>query len=82
MIGVVLDVNVLISGLISQSGPPYKILDALLNQRFTLFVSPQILQEIEHVLMYPRIRARITDVQIIAFVSHLSNKTLVTSSQS
>jgi putative PIN family toxin of toxin-antitoxin system len=81
LIGVVLDVNVLISGLISQSGPPYKILDAWLNQRFTLFVSPQILQEIEHVLIYPRIRARITDAQIIAFVSHLSNKALVTSGE-
>ncbi len=53
---VVLDANVFVSGLISAQGPPGKVLDAWLNQCFVLFVSPYILDEINRVLRYPRVR--------------------------
>jgi putative PIN family toxin of toxin-antitoxin system len=56
---VVLDANVFISGLLSRKGPPGQILDAWLEGQFSLFVSPPIVAEIQRVLAYPRIRARL-----------------------
>ena len=56
---VVLDANVVISGLISDSGPPGRILDAWVEGRFELVVSASILKEWERVLSYPRIRERL-----------------------
>lgn len=79
MIRVVLDANVLISGLISHSGPPSKILDAWLKGDFELFTSPHILQELERVLNYPRISTRLSSEQILVFCDHFSHQTKVTS---
>jgi putative PIN family toxin of toxin-antitoxin system len=59
LIRAVLDANVFISGLLSQSGPPAQILDAWTNNRFTLFVSKPIVAEIQRVLAYPRIHNRL-----------------------
>ena len=59
MIQAVLDANVFISGLLSKEGPPGQILDAWLEGKFSLFISPQIVVEIQRVLEYPRIRERI-----------------------
>ena len=56
---IVLDANVFISGLLSKQGPPGQILDAWLEGQFSLFVSPPIVAEIQRVLAYPRIRARL-----------------------
>jgi len=55
----VLDANVFISGLLSKKGPPGQILDAWLEGKFSLFISSQIVAEIQRVLEYPRIRERI-----------------------
>jgi putative PIN family toxin of toxin-antitoxin system len=78
LIRVVLDANVFISGLISNSGPPCRILDAWINNQFHLFVSPQILEELVRVLDYPHIRERLTARQISVFLKQLkrfANKT-------
>lgn len=55
----VLDVNVLISALLSPSGPPAHILLAWLSGAFELVHSPLLLAELERALAYPRIRRRI-----------------------
>ncbi len=60
---VVLDANVLVSGLLSSKGPPGKILDAWLEGQFRLCLSPQILQEIQCVLEYPHIQGRLAEGQ-------------------
>ena len=60
---VVLDANVFISGLLTKHGPPGQILDAWLENRFSLFISPQIFAEIQRVLGYPRIRDRLVPGQ-------------------
>ena len=57
---VVLDANVLVSGLLSPKGPPGQILDAWLAGFFTLVISPQLLQELERVFEYPRIREHLS----------------------
>jgi putative PIN family toxin of toxin-antitoxin system len=55
----VLDTNVLVSGLVSQKGPPRQILDAWLESRYTLVLSLYLVDELAHVLTYPRIAERV-----------------------
>jgi hypothetical protein len=55
---VFLDVNVLISAVISPRGNPARILALWRQDRFDLAVSEPILEELERVLHYPRIRER------------------------
>jgi putative PIN family toxin of toxin-antitoxin system len=55
----VLDTNVLVSGLVSQKGPPRQILDAWLEGRYTLVLSLYLVDELAHVLTYPRIAERV-----------------------
>jgi len=73
LIKVILDANVLVSGLISKNGPPGKILDAWLAGKYQLFVSPQILKELGRVLQYPRIQERLTMEQAAELLKKLSN---------
>lgn len=54
---VVLDANVLVSALISTSGPPGQIIAAWLEELFELVISEAILDEIGRVLRYPRLAA-------------------------
>ena len=56
---VVLDTNVFVSGLLSSQGPPRQIVDAWLDEHFTLVTSPYLVGELIHVLDYPRIAERI-----------------------
>jgi putative PIN family toxin of toxin-antitoxin system len=71
MMRVVLDANVFISGLISKLGPPGQILDAWLDRKFTLCISPQISAEIKRVLDYPRIRNRLDSGQADQLIASL-----------
>jgi len=52
---VVLDVNVLVSGLLDRPGPPAQILRAWYGGAFELVVSPLLLEELGDVLGRPRI---------------------------
>jgi putative PIN family toxin of toxin-antitoxin system len=54
-----LDTNVLVSGLIGRAGPPRQLLDAWLDGRYTLVSSLYQVQELNHVLSYPRIATRL-----------------------
>lgn len=71
MIRIVLDANVVISGLISRNGPPGKILDAWLDSDFQLFVSPAMLDELTRILGYPRIRKRLDSKQASALLERM-----------
>ena len=71
MIRVVLDANVIVSGLISPKGTPGKILDAWLRDYFQLFISPQILEELTRVLQYPRIRERLETNQAMELLDNM-----------
>jgi len=55
----VLDTNVLISGLVAEQGPPRQVLDAWLEGRYTLVTSLYLVEELTHVLSYPRIAERL-----------------------
>jgi hypothetical protein len=56
---VVLDTNVFVSGLMGVGSPPRQIIDAWLDDRFTLVTSLYLVAELNHVLSYPRIADRL-----------------------
>jgi putative PIN family toxin of toxin-antitoxin system len=56
---VVLDTNVLVSGLVAEGGAPHRILDAWLDGHYTLVTSLYLTEELIHVLSYPRIAKRL-----------------------
>ena len=58
MLRVVLDTNVIISGVIANYGDPFQILENWREGRFAVIVSEPILQEIDRVFHYPHIKNR------------------------
>lgn len=58
MLRVVLDTNIFVSGLLSKTGLPAKILDAWRAGQYLLITSPPIVAEIRRVLEPPRMRKK------------------------
>ncbi len=50
----VLDTNVIVSGLIFKSGPPYEIIEAFRKSLFLMVVSEALFAEYSNVLTRPR----------------------------
>lgn len=69
MTRVVVDPNVLISALISPHGAPAQLYLALTRGRFELIASPQLLAELERVLIRARFRKYASVEQARAFVA-------------
>jgi predicted nucleic acid-binding protein len=57
----VLDVNVVISGVLSPAGPPARVLRAWIEGAFELVASPALVEELDRALAYPKVRARIPE---------------------
>ena len=79
-ISAVLDANVLISGLLVAGGPAARLLDAWLDERFTLVTSLYQVEEVLHVLSYPRItrRLNLSEAELTAFMHSLLAQAQVT----
>ncbi len=60
---VVLDTNVIVSALLSPSGPPGQIMNLWEADKLEVATSPQLLAELERVLEYAHIRGRFEDPQ-------------------
>jgi len=60
----VLDPNVIVSALISPQGTPAKIFREWLQGGYDLVVSPLLLAELERVLGYPKLRERVSKVEV------------------
>lgn len=73
----VIDTNVFVSGLISGSGAPARILDAIRQSRAIHLISDAIVEEYLRVLDYPRIRKfeKISDEFIAAIAAYLIYQT-------
>jgi len=56
---IVLDTNVLLSGLMAPGGTPGQIVEAWRKAHFDLVLSEPMLEEIRRVLAYPKIHARL-----------------------
>ena len=76
----VVDTSVLVSGLLVVEGPPRQVLDAWLDDRFTLVTSPYQLEELTHVLACPRVaeRIRLAPAELAAILSGLMMLAVVT----
>lgn len=70
----VIDTNVFVSGLISPSGFPAKILQTLRENRAVHLISDPIVEEYLRVLSYPRIRKfkNVTDVFLTEIAAYLA----------
>ncbi len=73
----ILDVNVLISALISPSGSPARLLLAWQDGHFELIVSPALLAELRRALAYPKVERLIPPEDADAFVAWLSRSALL-----
>jgi len=60
---VVLDTNVIISALISPSGPPAEIISHWESDEFEVVISPPLLDELGRALHYPRVKKHLSRSQ-------------------
>ena len=67
----VLDVNVLISALLSKHGAPGRLVAAWLDGGFEIVVSEALLQELDRAFRYPKLRKLIAEEQAAAFIALL-----------
>ena len=83
MLRVVLDTNILVSGILSRKGAPAQALDAWRERRYLLVTSPSLIAEIRLVLHYPRIRDRyaLTDEDIDQIIALLEHEALLVSGE-
>jgi uncharacterized protein len=66
-----LDVNVLISGLLSRAGAPARLLEMWLEGEFELVVTEHLLQELEATLAQPKLRRRFDEAEVSGFLELL-----------
>ena len=69
MPAVVLDTNVLVSGLLGSKGPPAKILDLILSDHVLVAYDNRILGEYEEVLSHPELH--IHPSRVLAVIDHM-----------
>jgi uncharacterized protein len=68
---VVLDVNVLVSALLSRAGAPGRLIALWLEGAFELVVSEELLAELGRALAYPKLREYISREDAAAFIALL-----------
>ena len=80
MIRAVLDANVFVSAILSPKGIPAKVLTAWRTEQFHLVLSEAILENLAHVLHYPRIarRHRWSEERLQAFIENLAHLAIMT----
>lgn len=73
----VLDANVIVSAALSQGGAPAQLLERWLHGAFELIVSPQLLDEVERALAYPKVRTRLeagAAAQLLSLLEELAER--------
>jgi putative PIN family toxin of toxin-antitoxin system len=77
MIRAVLDTNIVVGAHISRHGAPSNVLDAFYARKFSWVISPSIIDEIEDVLLRPRVQYRtgLRYTEIVEFISLLKSTT-------
>jgi uncharacterized protein len=72
LVRAVLDVNVVVSALLSPAGAPARVLIAWQQGRFEIIVSPLLLEELARTLRYPKLRRHISPQEAKRVVTWLS----------
>lgn len=78
----VLDLNVYISALLSGEGTPAELLKGWLRGDFELVVSDMLISELERVLIYPKILARISREEGLEFIDLIKRRAITAEDQS
>ncbi len=73
----VLDVNVIVSALLSSTGTPAALVRAWVSGEFELVVSRRLLDELARVLAYPKIRERVSPEDARSLVRWLDESATV-----
>jgi putative PIN family toxin of toxin-antitoxin system len=68
---VVLDANVLVSGVLSRSGTPARLVQLWIAGAFELVVSDLLLAEVERALAYPKVSRRVSATDAADFITLL-----------
>ena len=74
---VILDTNILVAALISPAGPPAAILQAFLDERFTLVTCEPQLEEFRRVTRDPELRKRVKPAEAGTLVNELRALALI-----
>ena len=69
LVRAVLDVNVLVSGVLSAKGASAEVLRASRDGEFELVISEKLLAELRRTLAYPKLRKRIPQEQAASFAN-------------
>jgi putative PIN family toxin of toxin-antitoxin system len=79
MLRVVIDTNVIVSGILSRKGAPAELLKAWRERRFLLLSSSAIVAEVRTVLQYPHIRKKypLSDEEVEQTITLLEHDTLL-----
>jgi len=79
MLRVVIDTNVIVSGILSRKGAPAELLMAWRERRFLLLSSPEIVTEVRTVVKYPHIRDKyhLSDDEIDQTITLLEHDALL-----
>jgi uncharacterized protein len=81
MLRVVIDTNVIVSGILSRTGAPAELLNAWRERRFLLLSSPAIVAEVNAVLHYPHLQKKyhLSDEEINLMIALLEHDALLVS---
>ena len=79
MLRVVIDTNVIVSGILSRRGAPAELLNAWRERRFLLLSSPAIIAEVRAILQYPHFYKKypLSDEEIEQIISLLEHDALL-----
>lgn len=78
VISVVLDTNILASGILNTTTPPGQILNAWRDGQFELATSAHIIDELERTFQKPYFQKRLNNNAIASFIDLLQNETAIT----
>ena len=72
----VLDTNVIVSGLLGKTGHPKRLFDGWLAGEFTMVTSLYLIEELRHVLAYPRLarRLNLTEAELTAVFAAIAER--------
>jgi putative PIN family toxin of toxin-antitoxin system len=74
---VVLDANVLVSAVVSQSGPAARILELVSEGALELVLSPLLLEELTGVLRREKFQRYVSEEEVGSFVAFVAHKAMV-----
>ena len=74
---VILDTNVLLSAFFKINSPPYKLVQAWIEDRFSMVTSFDQIEELVRVSRYPKVRALISPAEVGWLVNRLRDRTML-----